>query len=147
MQFFARRPVVASMSPADTRVTKPPAGGSRPEYAGLMERISRGDRDAFGTLFDRTADRVRDRLRAWPDEPDWVATVFAATYVEVWWLAGCHSGPDVDVVAWIDHIVERRIAEDRRPPFPEGAPEPRPRYVVLELAELLGRSVDTLRPC
>ncbi len=41
--------------------------------------------------------------------------VVAATFVEVWWLAGCHVGPDTDVMTWINGIAARRDAERLAP--------------------------------
>jgi hypothetical protein len=37
----------------------------------------------------------------------------ASIVVEVWWLAGGHVDPDTDVMAWINKIVRRRVADSR----------------------------------
>jgi len=116
--------------------------------------ISRGSRDAFTLLFDRTAGAVRAELASRLPDPDRAATVFASTYVEVWWLAGCHSDPGLDAAEWIRHILRRRVADldgarrqSRRPPTTsESAADPRPSCAELELAALLGRPVAGLWP-
>jgi hypothetical protein len=117
----------------------------------LMDPISRGSRDAFVTLFDHTRGAVRAGIGARLRDPQSAAAVFAATYVEVWWLAGCHTGPDVDVIAWIDSIVERRSTEARPDPGlpapstePADAAEPQHLRAALELSSLLGRPVEPL---
>ena len=117
--------------------------------------ISRGSREAFASLFDRTSGAVRAELASRLPDADRAATVFAATYVEVWWLAGRHSGPELDVGEWIRQILHRRIADadpvGRRqsrtpPPTWERAADLRPSCAELELAALLGRPVRRLWP-
>jgi hypothetical protein len=115
----------------------------------LMQSISRGDRNAFVMLFEHTCGTVRASIDARLRDPQRAATVFAATYVEVWWLAGCHPGQEVDVVTWINRIVTRRSAETR-PPSPSqehmsgGAIDPKYLRPALELSSLLGRPVEPL---
>ena len=115
--------------------------------------ISRGSRDAFVALFDRTAGVVRAELASRLPDPARAAAVFAATYVEVWWLAGCHSGPEFDAEKWIRRILDRRIADvdpntrlwSRTPPTPADlAVVLRPSCAELELAALLRRPVKGL---
>jgi hypothetical protein len=118
--------------------------------------ISRGSRDAFVSLFDRTSDAVRAELALRLSDVDRAATVFAATYVEVWWLAGCHSGPELDAMEWIRQILRRRIADvepnaGQRLRMPPAASDPavvdlRPSCAQLELASLLGRPIARLWP-
>jgi hypothetical protein len=47
-------------------------------------------------------------------DPGRAAAIVTATYVEVWWLAGCQTDPDADVVRWIREIAERRAVEGAR---------------------------------
>jgi hypothetical protein len=49
--------------------------------------------------------QVSDRHRA--------GGVLAGTFVEVWWLAGYHVDPGVDVMVWIEAIVQRRVTDSR----------------------------------
>jgi hypothetical protein len=79
----------------------------------LIRRIADDDRDAFCELFDRCSGRVSSGLRRHVSDRHRVAGVLAGTFVEVWWLAGCHVDPDTDVVVWIDEIVQRRVADSR----------------------------------
>jgi hypothetical protein len=117
--------------------------------------ISRGNRDAFVRLFDRTCDAVRAELASRLPDVGLSATVFASVYVEVWWLAGCHSGPELDVAEWIRNILDRRIADVAAnarprlctPPVASGrATGLLPSPAELELAFLLGRPVTRLWP-
>jgi hypothetical protein len=114
----------------------------------MVAAISGGSRDAFASLFDRTSGTVRAELALRLPDVERAASVFAATYVEVWWLAGCHSDPGLDAAEWIGHILRRRIADAdpgaRRPPITWPAPDLRPSCAELELASLLGRPVAGL---
>jgi hypothetical protein len=119
----------------------------------IVEAISRGSKAAFVTLFEFTSGAVRAEVAARLPHAQRAAPVFAATYVEVWWLAGCHCRPGVDVVAWIGQILDRRIADAdacvSRRPLPTSADHPEdpwPSRAELELAALLGRPCDTLWP-
>ncbi|WP_157437029.1 hypothetical protein [Actinoplanes subtropicus] len=120
-----------------------------------LAAISRGSREAFVSLFDRTSGAIGAELASRLPDGDQAVLVFAATYVEVWWLAGCHSGPGFDAVEWITQILRRRIADldpnarqhSRMPSAaPEPAVDPRPSYAELELAALLGRPARRMRP-
>ena len=112
--------------------------------------ISRGSREAFVSLFDRTSPAIRAELASRLPDVDRAAPVFAATYMEVWWLAGCHSDPDLDAVGWIRQILCRRIADlDLRagpPTAADVATVLRPSCAELELASLLGQPVTRVRP-
>lgn len=119
----------------------------------IVEAISRGSREAFVLLFDLTSGSVRAELVSRLPDADQAAVVFAATYVEVWWLAGCRSGSEIDVVQWVRQILYRRVADAHpgagrhRPPAAAGpGDDPRPSYAERELAALLGRPVETLWP-
>ena len=79
----------------------------------LVRRIADDDRDAFCELFDRCSGPVWLYLGRQVVDPYRAAGVFAGTFVEVWWLAGCHVGQGTDVLAWIEQIVRRRVADSR----------------------------------
>jgi hypothetical protein len=129
----------------------PPQNRNRDSLS--IEAISGGSVPEFVAVFDRTSEVVRAEVDALV-LPGWTRAdeVFAASYVEVWWLAGCHAAPPVDILRWITSIVRRRLA-DAQPPqpratnagWPPGAiPASRPSYAELELAALLGRPIDHL---
>jgi hypothetical protein len=109
----------------------------------LLELISRGNVPAFVALFDRTSEAVRSQLAADLTETGLIRRVLAASYVEVWWLAGCHRAPDVDVIGWIAGIARRRTSEAVRVPA-DAALGPRPTYAELEIVALLRRPLDRL---
>jgi hypothetical protein len=118
--FDLRRPGAAV-----TRPSKPPTGPARIDVeqatdSGLVELISDGSVPAFVALFDRTSAAVRTELPAALPGTTRPGEIFAASYVEVWWLAGCHRLAEADVTAWIIGILRRRIAEASRE-MPPGA--------------------------
>jgi hypothetical protein len=104
----------------------------------LIELISRGSMPAFITLFDRTVEAVHAQVAAGVPEDGRISEILAASYVEVWWLAGCRPAPEADVAGWITGIVRRRVADvgRGRAPHREGL---RPSTAELELASLLAR--------
>jgi hypothetical protein len=153
MRIVPRKIVVRPVPPAPADCVDCRTGSLREHLNALIGPISRGSRDAFVTLFDHTRGAVRAGIDSRLRDPQSAAAVFAATYVEVWWLAGCHTGPGVDVLAWIDRIAERRSAEAGPAPGTP-APSQEPGWVdaadpqhlraALELSSLLGRPVDPL---
>ncbi|MEU4557500.1 hypothetical protein AB0F72_03880 [Actinoplanes sp. NPDC023936] len=151
MRFSSRALATQKVSPVDAGCAACRTGSLNGHLSALMDQISRGDRDAFAILFDHTRDIVRSRIDSRLPDPRSVGAVFAATYVEVWWLAGCRTGRDEDVVAWINQIVGRRIADARPPSAPpertsDEAVDFQYSRSVLELSSLLGRPADPLTP-
>ena len=113
----------------------------------LIELISRGSVPAFVELFERTAEAARAELAG--DLPGTArrGEILAASYVEVWWLAGCRRTAEVDAAGWVAGIVRRRIDEARgmsRPGAHAASQGSRPSHAELEIAALLGRPVDDL---
>jgi hypothetical protein len=114
----------------------------------LVRRIAHDDRSAFVELFDQCSGLVVDDLQERVPDRHRVAGILAGTFVEVWWLAGCHMDPDTDVMRWLGEIVQRRV-KDSRPAAPSlsdpAVPGPNlisPAWtqgIEVELAGLLGR--------
>ena len=125
-----------------------PAGAGPPSAENLessiVEAISRGSQEAFVMLFDRTAGTIRSELTARLPDPEQRVPILAATYVEVWWLAGCHRGAEPDVTRWLGGILDRRIADAHRATGRHLDGEPRPSRSELELADLLGQPIERL---
>jgi hypothetical protein len=132
-----------------TRPTGALAGTSPPtdeRPAPLVQAISRGSQQAFVVLFDCTAASISAELTTRLADPEQRVAILAAAYVEVWWLAGCRSGAEPDITDWIRRILDRRIADVRQTAGQQVEREPRPGRAELELASLLGRSVEHLWP-
>lgn len=111
----------------------------------LISLISRGSVPALATLVDRTSDAIRAELAAEPACATRASELLAATYLEVWWLAGCHPTREADSTAWIIGIARRRITEASRGAAQRTTTEsPRPGYAELEIATLLRRPIDQL---
>jgi DNA-directed RNA polymerase specialized sigma24 family protein len=121
----------------------PSTGSEQDPFGTLLAQISYGDRDAFTRLFDETSGPLLDRIHAEVRDPQQAVAVLAATYVEVWWLAGCRPGREDDVATWIDQIARRRL-RDGTPRINSRRYGPVLGYAVLELADLLGRPADAL---
>src|SRR5687767_6019053 len=80
----------------------------------LVDEVVRADQDAFAELFELVAPVVTARLHTWPAgsvDPASVRAIIAGTFVEVWWLAPSHNGPDTDVLRWISGIAARRALD------------------------------------
>jgi hypothetical protein len=114
----------------------------------LIRRIAHDDRSAFVELFDQCSGLVVAELQKQVSDRDLVAGILAGTFVEVWWLAGCHVDPDTDVMRWLGEIVRRRVADSRPAAASSGDPAgPGPNLISpawtqgieVELAGLLGR--------
>jgi hypothetical protein len=123
----------------------------------LIRRIADDDHDAFAELFDRCSGLVSRLLDRQVSDRNRAAGVLAGTFVEVWWLAGCRVAPETDVMAWIDKIVQRRVADSRpsvpasanpAPPSLNSLDAPWTQGVEVELAGLLRRrnSLPETRP-
>jgi hypothetical protein len=109
----------------------------------LIDLISGGSVPAFTALVDRTSDAIRAELSVDPAFPARASELLAATYLEVWWLAGCRPTRGAEVTAWIIGIARRRIAEASRGSAQRTTTEgPRPSYAELEIATLLRRPID-----
>ncbi|MEU8659406.1 hypothetical protein [Actinoplanes philippinensis] len=111
--------------------------------ADLIASVSRSSVSAFAQIIDRTSPAVQDLLTALPIDEGQRVELLAATYLEVWWLAGCHTESGLDVVEWIIDIARRRIADAPVSPGSSGETRDpgtaRPGYASLELAALLRR--------
>lgn len=139
-------PVAWTIRPGEAAAPDPGGGADRLRW--LLRRIADDDRDAFAELFHRVSGPLSSRLRRQVSDPHRVAGVVAGTFLEVWWLAGSHVDPDTDVMAWINEIVQRRVADSRSPastPADSAAPTPAALTAVwaqrleVELAGLLSR--------
>ena len=116
--------------PSSTDIT----GGS--SDALLLEAVSRGSVPAFRALVERTSMAVRAVLAELLPNCEWQDEILAASYLEVWWLAGCHVQADVDATTWIVGIARRRAAETRIDPE-QASGRLRNNYAPLEFATLL----------
>ncbi|MEV0902744.1 hypothetical protein [Actinoplanes sp. NPDC049802] len=144
MRIFTRK-AAGPITPAELPPNADPTAEKHLEST-AMEAISRGSQQAFAGLFDRTAKTLAADLAARLTEPRQQTAVLAATYVEVWWLAGCRSNADADVTQWISRILERRIADSYRAPTDQAHHEPGHSRAEHELAGLLDRPIDGLWP-
>jgi len=125
-------------SPAEQPST-PGISGDTSDVA-LLEAVSRGSVPALLALVDRTSPAVRAELARHLPGRDGQDELLAATYLEVWWLAGCHEA-GAGVTAWITGIARRRAAEIRTGTMPNTG-QPRPDRARREFAALFHRPVS-----
>lgn len=97
----------------------------------------------------RTPLKIYRELRRRPIDDGRREDVLAASYLEVWWLAGRHTDP-FDIVEWIVGIARRRLPDACLGPDSPTAPVktggPVPGYASQELAAMLHRTVDIPEP-
>lgn len=108
----------------------------------LLKAVSRGSVPAFLALVDRTSPAVRAVL-AGHLPGDWEDELLAASYLEVWWLAGCHNEPGAGVTAWIAGIARRQAAEIRTGTTPNSG-RSRPDHARQEFAALFHRPISAV---
>ncbi|WP_052720957.1 hypothetical protein [Actinoplanes rectilineatus] len=111
----------------------------------LLEAVSQGSVPAFRALVERTSVAVGALLAELLPDCAWRDEILAATYLEVWWLAGCRIQPDVDATDWIVAIARRRAVETRTDLEPDGE-GPRTGYAQREFATLLRSPAGPPRP-
>jgi DNA-directed RNA polymerase specialized sigma24 family protein len=109
----------------------------------LVARIAGGDRAAFQKLYTRLQTAVCDHVAGMLSRSADVPPVVSSTFVEVWWLAGHHSGSGTDVRTWIASIATARATERERGsqcagPWPSDASQ-------VALRQLLGQSGTSAR--
>ncbi|BBH65281.1 hypothetical protein ACTI_19660 [Actinoplanes sp. OR16] len=116
-----------------------------PSDAVLLEAVSQGSVPAFRALVERTSVAVGAVLAELLSDSEWRDEILAATYLEVWWLAGCHVQPDIDAMSWIVGIARRRAAVNHSDPVPDGE-GPQTGYAQREFAALLHPPTGVPRP-
>lgn len=143
-------PASSQSAPFERTIGSPSdPGDDSADLRRLVQRIAADDRNAFAELFDRVSGPLSSGLRSQVPDPVRAAGIVAGTFVEVWWLAGCHVAADTDVLAWINEIVRRRVADSRSPG--PGAPDSAAHTALwaqhseLELAELRGPAPSRAR--
>jgi hypothetical protein len=142
-----RRDPAGSPGPAARAEAEPTSADlEQASDAALIELVSQSSVPAFAALVDRTIEAARAELATVLGSRS--AQILASTYVEVWWLAGCHRTPGTGATDWVAGIVRRRTDEAFRGMTQQDVdadpPGPRPSYSELEMAALLGRSVGDL---
>ena len=90
-------------------------GGGGDHLRWLVRRVAADDPAAFADLFYRVSGSVANTLHRQVPDRQRVVSIVAGTFVEVWRLAGSHLDPKADVLAWIDEIVQRHVADSRPP--------------------------------
>lgn len=87
----------------------PPA--SRPTVDELLGRVGRGDRDAFGELYDETSPRVFGLVRRLVVDPAQAEEVTQDVYLEIWQNAARFDAAKGSAVAWMFTIAHRRAVD------------------------------------
>lgn len=83
----------------------------RPTVDGLLGRVGRGDRDAFGELYDETSPRVFGLVRRLVVDPAQAEEVTQDVYLEIWQNAARFDAAKGSAVAWMFTIAHRRAVD------------------------------------
>ena len=121
----------------------------------LVQRVARGNPEAFDELYRRTAPWLALRLRRRCADEHIVSEVMQETYLAVWRAAGSFAGARLDgsAAGWLWTIAARRLVDAFRrrahhaePPPATAPPDVAPAAEELALAETVGGDVgDALR--
>ena len=83
----------------------------RPTVDGLLGRVGRGDRGAFGELYDETSPRVFGLVRRLVVDPAQAEEVTQDVYLEIWQNAARFDAAKGSAVAWMFTIAHRRAVD------------------------------------
>lgn len=84
------------------------------EMETLLERVARGDREAFRALYDASARRMLGAARRILGDPDLAEDAVQEAYLRIWRNAGQYDPSRGAVLAWMGRIV-RNASLDRMP--------------------------------
>ena len=84
---------------------------SRPTVDELLGRVGRGDRAAFGDLYDETAARVFGLVRRVMVDPAQAEEVTQDVYLEIWQNAARFDAARGNALAWMFTIAHRRAVD------------------------------------
>lgn len=99
-----------SPEPAGSPRTGEQAGGG-PDLAGLLKRSARGDRAAFGELYDATAGRVHGLTLRVVRDPAQAEEVTQEVFLEVWRSASRYDATLGSALAWLLTIAHRKAVD------------------------------------
>ncbi|MGW4930123.1 sigma-70 family RNA polymerase sigma factor [Agromyces sp. NPDC004153] len=88
-----------------------PSPASRPTVDELLARVGRGDRDAFGELYDETSPRVFGLVRRLVVDPAQAEEVTQDVYLEIWQHASRFDSARGNAIAWMFTIAHRRSVD------------------------------------
>ncbi|TYL54392.1 sigma-70 family RNA polymerase sigma factor [Agromyces mariniharenae] len=88
-----------------------PSPASRPTVDALLGRVGRGDRDAFGELYDETSPRVFGLVRRLVVDPAQAEEVTQDVYLEIWQNASRFDAAKGSAVGWLFTIAHRRAVD------------------------------------
>lgn len=84
---------------------------SRPTADELLGRVGRGDRDAFGELYDGTSPRVFGLVRRLVVDAAQAEEVTQDVYLEIWQNASRFDAARGNAIAWMFTIAHRRAVD------------------------------------
>ena len=87
------------------------APASGPTVDALLGRVGRGDRDAFGELYDETSPRVFGLVRRLVVDPAQAEEVTQDVYLEIWQNASRFDAARGSAVGWMFTIAHRRAVD------------------------------------
>ena len=88
-----------------------PSPVSRPTLDELLDRVGRGDREAFGELYDETSPRVFGLVRRLVVDAAQAEEVTQDVYLEIWQNASRFDAAKGNAIGWLFTIAHRRSVD------------------------------------
>lgn len=100
--------VPPSRAPDDDPAASPPVGD---DLAALLRRCSRGDEQAFATLYDATSSRVHGLVLRVVRDPDQAQEVTQETYLQIWRTSARFEAARGTALNWMLMLAHRRAVD------------------------------------
>jgi RNA polymerase sigma-70 factor, ECF subfamily len=139
------------MNPGDMRAVRPGSGlgeGRGQDLDGLLDRVARGDQDAFEAVYDQLAGPVYGLIRKVVRDPAQSEEVTQEVLLEVWRTASRFDAARGSASTWVMTIAHRRAIDRVRSATAAAEREHKtaqPLVLTDEVAETVAANMDAER--
>jgi RNA polymerase sigma-70 factor, ECF subfamily len=139
------------MNPGDIRAVRPGSGlgeGRGQDLDGLLDRVARGDQDAFEAVYDQLAGPVYGLIRKVVRDPAQSEEVTQEVLLEVWRTASRFDAARGSAATWVMTIAHRRAIDRVRSTSASAEREQKtaqPLVLSDEVAETVAANMDAER--
>jgi RNA polymerase sigma-70 factor, ECF subfamily len=139
------------MNPGDMRAVRPGSGlgeGRGQDLDGLLDRVARGDQDAFEAVYDQLAGPVYGLIRKVVRDPAQSEEVTQEVLLEVWRTASRFDAARGSAATWVMTIAHRRAIDRVRSTTAAAEREHKtaqPLVLTDEVAETVAANIDAER--
>jgi RNA polymerase sigma-70 factor, ECF subfamily len=139
------------MNPGDMRAVSPGSGlgeGRGQDLDGLLDRVARGDQDAFEAVYDQLAGPVYGLIRKVVRDPAQSEEVTQEVLLEVWRTASRFDAARGSASTWVMTIAHRRAIDRVRSATAAAEREHKtaqPLVLTDEVAEIVAANMDAER--